>query len=41
MTCKCAKCGKESEIVCFVDDAPWCEQCLDKALGTPQKDGNT
>lgn len=29
---KCAKCGKETEIVCFVDDEPWCEGCLNIAL---------
>lgn len=37
MLCKCAKCKKEAEIICFVDDRPWCEECLDRALGTPPK----
>lgn len=38
MICKCEKCGKEVEIVCFVDDEPWCEECFVKALGTPPKE---
>lgn len=33
MECKCAKCGEVREIVCRVDGEPWCEECLDKALG--------
>ena len=33
MICTCGKCGKEAEIVCLVDDIPWCEECLMKALG--------
>lgn len=31
--CRCGKCGKQAEIVCFVDDVPWCEECLSNALG--------
>lgn len=33
MTDICAKCGQEKEIVCTVDDKPWCEECFDKAMG--------
>lgn len=33
MTEVCTKCGEEKEIVCYVDGEPWCEDCLDKALG--------
>lgn len=33
LVCTCGKCGKQAEIVCFVDDVPWCEECLSKALG--------
>lgn len=38
MTCKCAKCGKDAEIVCFVDGKPWCDECFCKALGAPPKE---
>lgn len=41
MICKCAKCGEESEIVCFVDDEPWCEGCLNKALGPLPEDAES
>lgn len=34
---ECAKCGKQADIVCFVDGFPWCEQCLINAL---QKEGD-
>lgn len=32
---KCAKCGKIKEIICTVDGKPWCEDCLDRAMGWP------
>lgn len=33
MICKCGKCGGQFEIVCLVDDVPYCERCLLAALG--------
>ena len=30
--CACGKCGKTSEIVCLVDDVPYCEACFLGAL---------
>jgi len=32
---KCAKCGEIKEIICTVDGKPWCEDCLDRAMGWP------
>ncbi len=32
MICKCVKCGNVAEIVCLVDEEPWCEECFIKAL---------
>ena len=34
MICKCGKCGKTKEIVCLVDDVPYCEDCFLAAMGT-------
>lgn len=31
--CKCGKCGEVKEPAAFVDGKPWCEDCLDAALG--------
>lgn len=33
MICKCGKCKKTKEIVCFVDDVPYCEDCFLVAMG--------
>lgn len=32
MICKCGKCGKENEIVCLVNEIPYCEDCFLAAL---------
>lgn len=38
-TClKCGKCGEVKEIVCLVDDVPYCEDCFLKAMGIEERE---
>ena len=38
---KCGKCGEVKEIVCLVDDVPYCEDCLLKAMGIKKEEEQT
>ena len=38
---KCGKCGETKEIVCLVDDVPYCEDCFLAAMGCDRKEGKT
>lgn len=38
---KCGKCGETKEIVCLVDDVPYCEDCFLAAMECDRKEGKT
>lgn len=36
---ECGKCGKKKQIICTINEVPYCEDCFLAALGEEPSDG--